>query len=140
MEGKYYVIMGSAGIILGYLIGPLNELLYTLFIFMAMDYVTGLILAGFFKKSPKSKTGRLSSDICFKGLIRKALILIVVIMGHLIDKILGSNVIRTGVIIAFICNESLSLVENLGLMGVYIPKPLQRAIEILKKKEDEDIE
>lgn len=101
---------------------------------MAADYVTGLIVAGVFKKSPKTETGGLESKAGWKGLFRKGGTLLVVLIACRLDIELGTTYIRDAVIIAFIINEVVSLVENVGLMGVPIPKPILEGIDILKKK------
>lgn len=101
---------------------------------MAADYITGLIVAGVFKKSPKTETGALESKAGWKGLFRKGGTLLVVLIACRLDMELGINYIRDAVIIAFIINEVVSLAENVGLMGVPIPKPILNAIDILKKK------
>ena len=110
----------------------------TLLIFMTADYITGLLVAGVFHASPKSETGALESKAGFKGLVRKGMTLLFVLIACRLDMILGVNYIRDAVCIAFIVNELISLVENGGLMGVPIPEPLMDAIEVLKKKGDDD--
>lgn len=101
---------------------------------MAADYVTGLIVAGVFKKSPKTETGGLESKAGWKGLFRKGGTLLVVLIACRLDIELGTTYIRDAVIIAFLINEIISLIENAGLMGVYIPPPIKNGIDLLKKK------
>ncbi len=107
-------------------------------IFMAVDYITGLIVAGVFKKSEKTETGGLESRAGWKGLCRKGVTLIVVLVAARLDLVIGSTVIKDGVVIAFIANETISIVENAGLMGIPIPGVIMRAIDVLKKKADTD--
>lgn len=109
----------------------------TLLIFMAIDFITGLLVAGAFKKSKKTKNGALESSIGFKGITKKIIILLLVLVGYRLDLLFGSDYIRTALVIAFICNETISITENAGLMGIPIPKPIKNAIDILKSKEDE---
>lgn len=106
--------------------------------FMCIDYITGLLLAGVFKKSGKSKTGGLSSAIGLKGLCKKGLVLLMVIVANLLDLALETNYIRNVVIIGFMTNELISIIENVGLMGVPIPKVINNAIDILKGKEEQE--
>ena len=121
-----------------YLVGDITMPFIILLVFICTDYITGLILSGIFKKSKKTESGGLSSEIGFKGLIKKVCIIICVIVANLLDTVLGTNYIRNVVIISFMTNEVISIIENLGLIGVKIPKVITNAIDILKKKEDEE--
>ena len=137
---KYTVsaIAGVVGSIITYALGGWDLALQTLLIFMAVDYITGLIVAGVFKKSPKTKKGGLSSLIGWKGLCRKGVILLFVLIGYQLDNVIGVDYIRNAIIIAFMANEALSITENAGLMGIPIPAVITKAIEILKNKEKEE--
>lgn len=121
-----------------YLVGDITMPFIILLIFMCTDYITGLILSGVFKKSKKTKSGGLSSEIGFKGLIKKVCIIICVIVANMLDYVLKTNYIRNVVIISFITNEVISIIENLGLIGVEIPKVITNAIDILKGKEEDE--
>lgn len=101
---------------------------------MAADYITGILVAAVFKKSPKTETGALESKAGWKGLIRKGVTLLVVLVACRLDIEHGTTYIRDAVIIAFIVNEGVSLLENAGLMGVPIPPVILNAIDMLKKK------
>lgn len=131
-------IMGLIGSFIAEILGGWDAALSTLIIFMAVDYVTGMIVAGIFRNSPKSENGTLESRAGFKGLCRKGVVLLIVLVAVRLDIVVGSDLIRDAVIIAFICNETISIIENAGLMGVPIPKTLKRAIEILAKKDEEE--
>lgn len=109
----------------------------TLCIFMAVDYILGLITAGVFKKSDKTDTGALSSNAAFKGVCKKGVIFLLVLIAHRLDLLIGTNFIRSGAIIGFCCNELLSIVENVGLMGVPLPSVITKAIDILRKKSED---
>lgn len=109
----------------------------TLLIFMAIDYVSGLIVAGVFKNSPKTDTGSLESKAGWKGLCRKCMTLVFVIVAYRLDLVIKTNYIRDAVVIAFIANETISLVENAGLMGVKLPEVITKAIDILQKKSND---
>ena len=117
------------------LFGGWNAGLMTLAVFMAADYISGIILAGVFKKSPKSASGALESRAGFKGIVRKAEMLLIVMVATRLDMITGQNFIAGGVIIAFIANEAISITENAALAGVPLPGVLTRAIDVIKSKE-----
>lgn len=128
------MIFGVIGAAITSLFGGWDAGLITLLIFMAVDYITGLLCAGVFHKSQKSDSGALESKACFKGLVRKCVILLIVLVAYRFDLIIGTNYIRDAVCIAFVVYEAISIVENAGLMGVPVPKALLNAIEVLKKK------
>lgn len=136
-------ICAAIGIVGGWIasmLGGWDSALATLLIFMAVDYVTGLIVAGVFHKSQKSASGALESRAGWKGLCRKGATLLVVLVAYRLDIVIGSDYIRNAVIIAFIANETISIIENAGLMGVPIPAIITKAIEVLKEKGDADNE
>ena len=108
--------------------------LTTLVIFMAIDYVTGLIVAGVFHKSKKTDSGTLESRAGFKGICKKVMMLLCVLVGYRLDLMAGTTVVKDGITIAFLCNEALSIVENAGLMGIPGLDGLSGAIEALKGK------
>ena len=105
---------------------------------MAIDYITGLMVAGIFKKSNKTKNGALESEYCWLGLCKKGVTLLIVLIAVRLDLILETNFIKDMVIIGYVVNETISIIENAGLMGVPIPKALEKAIEILKSKTEEE--
>lgn len=136
-EGEVATILGLVGSFVVSLFGGFDIGMYILFGFMAFDWITGIILAGVFKKSTKSEGGALSSKAGQIGLLRKGLTLAVVIMAHCFDLLIGQgNYFRDGALLAFVVNESVSILENLGAMGVWIPPIIKKAIEILKDKTD----
>lgn len=110
--------------------------LNTLLIFMGIDYASGLIVAGVFHNSPKSEGGALESRAGWKGLARKVMTLLLVLIGARLDMLLELTYIRDAIVIAFIINEMISILENAGLMGIPIPKALTGAIELLKSKSE----
>jgi toxin secretion/phage lysis holin len=109
----------------------------TLLIFMAVDYMSGFAVAGIFKKSPKTERGTLNSDIGFRGLAKKGMMLAVVLIANRVDMILNTSFCRDGVIIAFIVNETISIIENAGAMGVPVPSVIKKAIELLNNKKED---
>ena len=137
MKNGFCTMIGAIGALIASLFGGWDTALATLMIFMATDYVTGLIVAGVFHTSQKSENGALESRAGWKGLCRKGVTLLVVLVACRLDLITGTNFIRDAVIIAFICNETISIIENAGLMGIDIPPTLTAAIEVLKKKSDD---
>lgn len=130
-------IIGITGALAASLFGGWDTALVTLLIFMAIDYISGLIVAAVFKKSPKTETGALESRAGFKGLFRKGMTLLIVLIACRLDLVMHTNFIRDAVVIAYIVNESISIIENAGLMGIPVPKAIIKAIDILKRKEDE---
>ncbi len=126
--------IGMLGGIIANLFGGWTEDIVTLVIFMAVDFVMGLILAGVFKKSSKSQTGALDSRAGGKGLAKKCMTLLFVLIAHRLDLLLNTDYIRTATIIGFIANETISIVENAGLMGLPLPAVTIKAIETLKSK------
>lgn len=117
--------------------GGWDAVMAVLIALMAADYLTGVLVAAFWKRSNKSISGTLSSSAGFKGLCKKGMILLLVWLGVLLDKALDANYIRTAVVLFFVGNEGLSVFENLGLMGVPLPGFLVRALEALRDKADQ---
>lgn len=136
---KMYLLtfIGSTGSLILNLLGGWDMALQTLMILMALDYVTGLIVAGVFNNSNKTKTGALESKAGWKGLCRKGMTLVIVLVGAQLDKMTGTDLIRNAVIIGYAANEAISITENAGLMGLPIPNVIKKAIDILKQKADE---
>ena len=138
----YDFFCAAAGILgsgIASLFGGWDTALVTLVWFMGIDYVTGLLVAGVFQKSPKTPGGGLESRAGWKGLIRKGVTLLVVLVATRLDLLVGDrSFIRDAVVIAFVINETMSIIENLGLMGIRVPKVLTRAIEVLKEKSGEE--
>lgn len=137
MKGTICIAVGAAGSLISGLFGGWNASLTTLLLFMAADYVTGLIVAGVFKKSPKTKTGSLESKAGFKGLCRKGTMLLFVLIAYRLDLMVGVHYMRDTVTIAFITNELISITENAGLMGIPLPSVITNAIDILTKRSGE---
>lgn len=130
--------IGIIGSTIAALFGGWDAALVTLVIFMAVDYITGLLVAGVFHRSGKSESGALESHAGWKGLLKKGVTLLVVLVACQLDLLMGSTFIRDAVIIAFIVNEVISIAENAGLMGIRIPKVITGAIEVLKRKSERE--
>ena len=134
MKNSILVGIGTLGSMVASFFGGWTASLSTLLIFMLIDYATGLVVAGVFHKSKKTDSGALESRAGFKGLCKKCTILFLVLVGHRLDIAVGTTYIRDAVCIAFITNETISIIENAGLMGIKIPAPLEKAIDVLKNK------
>lgn len=139
MKGTLCSYIGIIGGMISAAFGGWDAALTTLVIFMMIDYLTGIIVAGVFHKSRKTETGALESITGFKGLLRKGIQLLIVLIACRLDMLIGgSSFIRDAVVIAFITNETISIMENAGLMGIPMPKAIKKAIDILKTKEDDE--
>lgn len=134
---KYWIMtaVGLAGSAIASLFGGWTNAMTTLIIFMAIDYITGVIVAGVFKNSLKSESGALESKAGFKGLCRKGTVLLILLVSCRLDRLMGTEYLKNAVCIAFIVNETFSIMENAGLMGIPIPSPLKKAIDIFRNKE-----
>ena len=135
MKVSILTFIGAIGGFIASIFGGWDSALTTLMVFMAIDYITGLIVAGVFHKSPKTKSGALESKAGWKGLCRKGMTIFIVLIACRLDLIMGTSFVRDAVIIAYIVNETISIVENAGLMGIPIPAVITKAIDVLKKKE-----
>lgn len=140
MKNGIMIGIGMMGSLVASFFGGWTASLSTLLIFMMIDYVTGLIVAGVFHNSKKTDSGALESRAGFKGLVRKGMILLLVLVGYRLDLAIGTSYIRDAICIAFIANETISIIENAGLMGIKIPAVLENAIDILNKKGEEHLE
>lgn len=140
MKEGLCTMIGMVGSFITSLFGGFDSALVTLLIFMTLDYISGIIVAGVFKKSQKTANGALESGAGWKGLCRKGMTLVIVLIAVRLDIVIGTTYIRDAVCIAFIANETISIVENAGLMGVPIPAAITKAIEVLKDKTDKESE
>lgn len=129
-------VAGVAGSLITKLFGGWSEDMVTLVIFMAIDFITGLIVAGVFKSSGKSESGALNSKASFRGLCKKCVMLLFVLLAYRLDILLNTDYIKTATIIGFILNEVISIVENAGLMGIPLPGVITKAIDVLKSKSE----
>lgn len=140
MKEMICVAAGLLGSGVAAFFGGWDSALTTLVIFMGIDYLTGLLVAGVFKRSPKTADGALESRAGWKGLVRKGVTLLIVLVATRLDLAIGSDsFIRDAAVIAFVVNETLSIIENAGLMGVPVPEVIVRAIEVLKRRSDKEV-
>ena len=126
--------LAAVGTFVAHALGGWDAAMQVLVALMAADYITGVLVAAVWKRSNKSESGTLDSKAGFKGLLKKGMILLLVWLGVLLDNALGAAYVRTAVVLFFIGNEGLSLLENLGLMGVPFPEFLKKALEALREQ------
>lgn len=134
MKERIYALFttGTIGSVIAGAFGGWDKSLQALLIFMLVDFITGLMVAGIWHNSEKSKTGGLESKISFKGLCRKCTVLLFVLVGVQLDQVVGATYIRDAICIAFMVNELISIVENGKAMGLPIPGVITDAIDTLK--------
>ena len=130
--------IGVVGSTVAVAFGGWDAAMITLISMMVIDYLTGVLVAAVFHNSPKTQNGTLESKAGWKGLCRKGVTLLIVLVAARLDIILGTGFIRDAVIIGYIANETISIIENAGLMGVPIPEAIKKAIEVLQQKGSED--
>lgn len=130
--------IGVIGSLIASAFGGWDAALITLMLFMAIDYISGLLVAGVFHNSKKTETGTLESRAGWKGLCRKGMTLLFVLIAYRLDLAIGVDYIRNAVIIGFMANELISIVENAGLMGLPLPAVISKAIDVLTKQAERD--
>lgn len=131
--GTLVAISAAAGVAAQFL-GGWDYALQTLCLIMAADYITGVVCALVWHRSPKTTDGAFESKASIKGLFRKAGILLAVLIAYNLDKLAGTEIARTATIMFFIANDGFSIVENLGIMGLPMPDVIKNAFEMLRKK------
>ena len=136
MKQSLCTLIGIIGSVLSTIFGGWDTGIATLILFMGIDFFSGLAVAGIFKNSSKTETGALESRAGWKGLCRESMTLLFVLIAHRLDLSIGTNYIRDTVVIGFMANELISIVENAGLMGLPLPAVLSKAIDILNQKSE----
>ena len=113
------MIFAAIGGWLGYFLGGCDGLLVALVVFVAVDYITGVMCAVSDKK--------LSSEVGFKGICRKVLIFLLVGIANIVDvQVIGTgSVLRTAVIFFYLSNEGVSLLENAAHLGLPVPEKMK---------------
>ena len=134
MKETICTISGILGSALCWAFGGWDAAMGALLMCMAVDYVSGSVVALVFHKSNKTVTGAYDSAYGLKGLCKKGLMLLFVLVAVQIDRILGADYVRDAVCIGFCANEVLSIVENLGLAGIPMPQAVTKALEQLQKE------
>ncbi len=120
----FSIIVGT----LGALFGEFDMLLITLTLFVVMDYLTGIMKAIISKN--------ISSSVGFKGIFKKILIFFMVGVAVRIDMLLGIDELRYLVLVFYIINEGISIIENAGTIGLPIPDKIKSVLNELKNKEE----
>lgn len=139
MSGKTLTVIssGAVGIIITKIFGEWNDAVFALVVLMAIDFITGLIVAGLFQKSPKTFSGGLSSKECLKGIAKKVCELLLVAAAYQADKLTGVEYVRIFTIWGLCAAEIISIMENAGAMDI-LPASVQavfkRVIDVLNKK------
>lgn len=119
----------AGGAALSFLFGGWSMLLGVLLAFVVADYMTGIV-AAYFERS-------LSSNVGLKGIAKKICIFGIVTVGHLVDMVLGlGQVMMQAAIFFYLANELLSMIENVGRIGIPIPPGFSQAVEVLKRKDE----
>ena len=134
MKQAVCTALGILGGAVSWAFGGWDAAMAALLVCMGVDYVSGSIVALVFHKSTKSETGSYNSIYGIKGLFKKGLMLLFVLVAVQIDKLLGTAYVRDAVCLGFCCNEILSITENLGLAGIPLPQAVTKALEQLQKK------
>ncbi|MBQ7076044.1 MAG: phage holin family protein [Clostridia bacterium] len=111
---------------LSVLLGGFDALIICLCSLVIFDYITG-VFCGIIQKKLNSRTG-------FIGIIKKVCIFLVVAVANSIGDITGISGLRDIAVSFYIANEGISIVENLGIIGVPLPKKLIEILEQLKNK------
>lgn len=127
---------GSIGAFLGSLFGGFDMALRTALVFMCADWLVGLIVTLVFKSSNKTDDGKLSSKVMFIGLVKKGLMLIMILVGHNLDLLLGFDFIRLGVCYYIIAMELTSLMESWSISGLPYPNAFNKILEVLNEKSE----
>ncbi len=127
-------IAGAVGAVLGFMYGEVTGLFWALIAFMALDYITGVVVAVIEK--------RLSSEVGFRGLAKKLLILVFVAVGHIADTYIlgGTPAAMSAVMLFYIANEGISIIENAAALGLPVPKKLTNIMEQIKNKSESEEE
>jgi toxin secretion/phage lysis holin len=132
MENLFKTAIAVGGAAASYLFGGWSTLLGVLLTFVVIDYVSGVIAAG--------AEGKLKSKVGLIGIARKVFIFAMVAIAHLVDSALGDqHVLRDATLFFYLANELLSIIENAGRVGLPVPAPIQKAVEVLKGKSDQSV-
>lgn len=137
MKERLSAAVGILFVAISWCMGGLDTPVFALVICMGVDYLTGLIVAGVFHASPKSAGGGLDSRVGWRGLARKFVTLLIIVVANLADILLEVQCIRDAAIIGFCANECISVLENAGNMGIRIPKVLASALDVMRAKADQ---
>lgn len=130
-------MLGAIGGAITGMLGGWDAALEALVVCMIVDFISGFIVASVFHNSPKTESGATSSVESRKGLSRKCMMLVFVMIGYELERLTGSNFIRESIIYGFIVNELLSITENAALMNLPIPQVVLNTLDVLKEKSNQ---
>lgn len=134
MKERICTFLGILGAGISWAFGGWDAAMGALLVCIGVDYISGSIVALVFHKSTKTESGAYNSAYGLKGLCKKGLMLLFVLVAVQIDRVLGTAYVRDAVCIGFCSNEVLSIMENLGLAGIPMPQAVTKALEQLQKK------
>ena len=134
MKEGICTLTGILGAALCWAFGGWDAAMAALLVCISVDYISGSLVALVFHKSSKTESGAYNSAYGLKGLCKKGLMLLFVLVAVQIDRLLGTAYVRDAVCIGFCANEILSFVENLGLAGIPMPEAVTKALEQLQHK------
>lgn len=134
MKQTVCTVLGLVGSGIAWAFGGWDTALMALLICMGVDYISGSMVALVFHNSKKTESGSYNSAYGLKGLCKKGLMLLFVLVAVQMDRLMGADYVRDAVCIGFCVNEVLSIVENLGLAGVPMPQAVTKALEQLQSK------
>jgi len=134
---KFVKYLAAAGGCIAGFLGEWNVMLTVLACMMALDYISGLMVAAA-GKSPKTENGGISSKIGFQGLMKKGFIIVIVLAATFLDRALGTDkmIFQLAAAGYYIANEGISILENADLLGVPFPKKIRDAFEDMRKGND----
>ena len=132
-----FTTTGIIGAFIAQLFGGWTQGMTTLVILMIVDYIMGILVAAVFGTSKKTEDGKLESRAGWKGLVRKGVTLLIILVATRIDMLMGTTFVRDAAVIGFSANELLSIIENAGLMGIPMPKVITDAVEVLQNRAEE---
>ena len=131
MEGMIKFFIAAGGAVTSFLFGGWTQLMMVLVVFIVIDFVSGLALA--------AKEGKAASRELWFGVTRKIATLSIIAVAHLLDTIIGdAHLIRDAAIFFYLAGELLSLIENIGRLGVPIPPVIAKAVLVLRGKSGDD--
>jgi len=140
MKTLFIATVGTVGALINLETGWWNNVLFNLIVLMALDYLSAIILATVFKNAGREAKG-LDSGESYKGLIKKGMMLALVMVANILDRVfLDATFATNATIIALMTNETISIIENIGLMGVPIPKVIRDAIHVLNERSENELE
>lgn len=128
------IVTGTIGSLLINLIGKPTDDLIILIVLMIIDLIVGFLVSAIWQKSSKTDSGKLSSTVMFKGIAKKFLTLIIVVVAYQLDNMLATSIIRHIAIISLSIEEILSIIENIAFTGINIPSIIKKALDVVESE------